>query len=130
MLAMPTTGSASGGVYTGVRAARHAAATAAEACELDRFDDRILAGYEQRWKADFGRELDFGFRLFSLRQKMSPGQIDAMIRAFNDPEILSAIVQYGDMDRPAAIAAILLKKPAVLRCLGSVISLGIRSFLG
>jgi len=123
--AKPTSG---GGIYTGVRAARHAAAVAAEACEKNRFDDRILAGYERRWKADFGRELDIGFRLFSMRQKMSPGQVDAIIRAFNDPEILSAIVRYGDMDRPSAIAAILLKKPAVLRCLGSVISSGIRSF--
>lgn len=124
--AKPTSG---GGVYTGVRAARHAAAVAAEACEKDRFDDRTLAGYERRWKADFGRELDFGFRLFALRQKMAPDQIDAIMRALNDPELLSAIVRYGDMDRPAAIAAILLKKPAVLRCLGSVISSGIRSLI-
>ena len=124
--AKPTSG---GGVYTGVRAARHAAAVAAEACTHDRFDDRTLAGYERLWKADFGRELDFGFRLFAMRQKMSPDQIDAMIRAVNDPGILSAIVRHGDMDRPAAIAAILLKKPAVLKCLGSVISSGVRSFL-
>ena len=125
--AKPTSG---GGVYTGVRAARHAAAVAAEACERNRFDDRMLADYERRWKADFGKELEFGYRLFAMRQKMSSDQIDTMIRAFSDPEILAAIVRHGDMDRPAAIASILLKKPAVLGCLGSVISSGLRSFLG
>jgi geranylgeranyl reductase family protein len=124
--AKPTSG---GGVYTGVRAARHAAAVAAAACEKNCFDDRVLAEYERRWKLDFGKELEFGFRLFSMRQKMSPEQIDAMIRAFSDPEIISAIVRHGDMDRPATIATILLRKPAVLGCLGSVISSGIRSFL-
>jgi len=125
--AKPTSG---GGVYTGVRAARHAATIAALACEKGRFDDRMLAGYERLWKEDFGREIDFGFRLLSMRRKMSPAQIDALIRALDDPAILSAILDHADMDRPAAIARILLKKPAVLACLGSVLSAGIRSLLG
>ena len=122
--AKPTSG---GGVYTGVRAARHAAAVAAECCEKDRFEDRDLAAYEQRWKNDLGKELETGFRLFALRQKMSPTQIDSLIRALNDPEILRAIVEHGDMDRPGAIAAILMRKPAVLACMGSLITSGIRS---
>ena len=125
--AKPTSG---GGVYTGVRAARHAAAVAVTACETDRFDDRALADYERRWKEDFGRELESGFRLLSMRRKMSPEQIDAMIRAFNDPAVLSVIIDHADMDRPAAIARLLLKKPAVLSCLGTLISSGIRSYLG
>ena len=123
--AKPTSG---GGVYTGVRAARHAAEVAVLACERNQFDDRFLAEYERRWRADIGRELDLGFRLFRMRQQMSSEQIDALIRALGDPEILTAIVKYGDMDRPSAIAALLLKKPAILRCLGSLIPSGIRSF--
>ena len=122
--AKPTSG---GGIYTGVRAARHASAVAAEACENDRFEDRDLAAYEQRWKADIGKELELGFRLFAMRQKMSPAQIDSLIRALNDPEILRMIVENGDMDRPGTIAMMLLRKPAILACMGSLISSGIRS---
>jgi len=122
--AKPTSG---GGVYTGVRAARHAAAVAAECCECDRFEDRDLARYERRWKNDIGKELEYGFRLFAMRQKMSPAQIDSLVRALNDPEILAAIVEHGDMDRPGTVAAMLLRKPAVLRCMGSLITTGIRS---
>jgi geranylgeranyl reductase family protein len=122
--AKPTSG---GGVYTGVRSARHAAAVAADCCENDRFADRDLALYEKRWRGDLGKELEFGYRLFTLRQKMSPAQIDSLIRALDDPEILRTIVDRADMDRPVTIASILLRKPAVLACMGSLISSGIRS---
>ncbi len=122
--AKPTSG---GGVYTGVRSARHAAAVAADCCENDRFADRDLASYEKRWKADIGKELELGFRLFAMRRKMNTEQIDALIRALNDPEILRAIVDHADMDRPGTIASMLLRKPAVLSCMGSLISSGIRS---
>ena len=124
--AKPTSG---GGVYTGIRSARHAAALAAAACEQGRFDDAVLAGYEQRWKADIGRELELGFRIFEMRQKMTPEEIDRIIRALNDPDILSAIVQYGDMDRPGMLVKKLLKKPALLALIGPLLKSGIRSLV-
>jgi digeranylgeranylglycerophospholipid reductase len=124
--AKPTSG---GGVYTGIRSARHAAAIAAAACEHGRFDDAVLAGYEQRWKADIGRELEIGFRFFEMRQKMTPEEIDRIIRALNDPEILSTIVQYGDMDRPGMLVKKLLKKPALLALIGPLLKSGIRSLV-
>ena len=122
--AKPTSG---GGVYTGIRSARHAAALAAAACEQGRFDDAVLAGYEQRWKADIGRELELGFRIFEMRQKMTPEEIDRIIRALDDPDILSTIVQYGDMDRPGMLVKKLLKKPALLRVLAPLLKSGVRS---
>ena len=124
--AKPTSG---GGVYTGIRSARHAAATAVAACEQGRFDDAVLAGYEQRWKADIGRELELGFRIFEMRQKMTPMEIDQIIRALNDPDILSVIVQYGDMDRPGMLVKKLLKKPALLALIGPLLKSGIRSLV-
>jgi geranylgeranyl reductase family protein len=125
--AKPTSG---GGVYTGVRSARHAAFAAAACCEQDRFDDTALAAYERRWNADFGRELALGFRLFSLRQKMSPEEIDELIRTLDDPDILSIIVRYGDMDRPGLLVRKLLRKPSLLRLTGPLVKSGIRSLLG
>lgn len=120
----PTSG---GGIYTGVRSARHAAAVAADACGEDRYDDTILATYEQRWQEDFGRELELGYRLFGLRQKMSPDDIDALVRALNAPSIVSTIEEHGDMDRPGALVKRLLVNPAVLRLAGPLVQAGLHT---
>jgi len=125
--AKPTSG---GGVYTGIRSARHAAAVAAECCERGMFDDTVLADYERRWKADFGRELEIGFRFFGMRQNLSSQDIDTVIRALNDPDILSTIVRYGDMDRPGVLVKKLLRNPAMLHCMGPLIRTGLRSLVG
>jgi len=123
--AKPTSG---GGVYTGVRTARHAATVAAACCEHDLFSDAALADYERRWQADIGRELALGYRLFKMRQNLSAETIDRMILAMDDSDIIREIVQHGDMDRPGNVAGILLKKPALLRFLSPLLVSGIRSF--
>jgi geranylgeranyl reductase family protein len=116
--AKPTSG---GGIYTGIRSARHAAAVAAGCCETDTFTEAALGEYEQRWQADIGHELDFGFRIFQMRQKISAPDMDVLIRALNDPEIIRTIVEYGDMDRPGVLIKKLLCKPAMLRCAAPLI---------
>jgi geranylgeranyl reductase family protein len=123
----PTSG---GGVYTGIRSARHAAAVAVACCEHDTFTDRALADYERRWKADFGRELEIGFRFFGMRQRLSAQDIDRVIRSLNDPEVISTIVRYGDMDRPGVLVKKLMRNPAILRCMGPIIRTGLRSLVG
>jgi len=120
----PTSG---GGIYTGVRSARHAAAVASAACGLDVFDDTVLAEYERRWQADFGRELELGYRLFEMRQKISPEEMDALIQALNTPEIIRTIEEYGDMDRPGILVKKLLLKPSMIRVLGPLLRTGFNS---
>ncbi|MDD1691063.1 MAG: NAD(P)/FAD-dependent oxidoreductase [Methanoregula sp.] len=122
--AKPTSG---GGVYTGIRSARHAAAVAAEACASGRFDDSVLCGYERRWKADIGNELALGFRIFEMRQHLSGQDIDDLIRALDDPEIIRTIEEYGDMDRPSALAKKLLFKPEMIRLLRPLVQAGLKS---
>lgn len=122
--AKPTSG---GGVYTGIRSARHAAAVAAEACASDRFDDSVLSGYERRWKADIGNELALGFRFFEMRQHLSGQDIDDLIRALDDPEIIRTIEEYGDMDRPSALAKKLFFKPEMIRLLRPLVQAGLKS---
>ncbi|MFA4848874.1 MAG: NAD(P)/FAD-dependent oxidoreductase [Methanoregula sp.] len=124
--AKPTSG---GGVYTGIRSARHAAATAIECCERGIFDDKALAEYERRWQTDFGSELELGFRLFSVRQKMHKEDLDRIIQALSEPSILAAIVEHGDMDRPGNLIKKLLLNPAMIHLLKPLIMSGIRSFL-
>jgi digeranylgeranylglycerophospholipid reductase len=122
--AKPTSG---GGVYTGIRSARHAAATAIEACESNRFSDADLSSYEQRWQADIGPELALGFRLFLLRQRLSVQDTNDLIRALDDPGIISTIGEYGDMDRPSGIVKKLLLKPGMLRLLAPLARTGLRN---
>ncbi|MFA4824731.1 MAG: NAD(P)/FAD-dependent oxidoreductase [Methanoregula sp.] len=123
--AKPTSG---GGVYTGIRSARHAAAVAIGCCERGIFDDNALAEYERRWQADFGRELELGFRLFGLRQKISNNEMDQLVQALKDPSILSAIIEHGDMDRPGMLVNRLLFNPSMINVLKPLIMSGIRSF--
>jgi geranylgeranyl reductase family protein len=111
----PTSG---GGVYTGVRSARHAARAAAEACRRKDFSDRVLAGYEKSWKADIGSELEMGFRIFELRQQITPGEMDRLIRSLCKPGVISDILEYADMDRPGTIIRRVLRNPDLYPALG------------
>jgi geranylgeranyl reductase family protein len=122
--AKPTSG---GGVYTGVRSARHAAAIAGLACEKDSFGDALLAGYERRWQEDFGRELATGFRLFSMRQHMTAQDTDELIRALNDPAIIRTLEEYGDMDHPSAVVRKLLVRPGIMRLVRPLLGTAVRS---
>ena len=123
--AKPTSG---GGVYTGIRSARHAAATAIKCCERGIFDDTALAEYERRWQKDFGAELELGFRLFSMRQKLHEDDLNLMVQALLEPSILAAIVEHGDMDRPGKLIKNLMLNPAMIPLLKPLIMSGIRSF--
>ncbi|HDS62925.1 MAG TPA: NAD(P)/FAD-dependent oxidoreductase [Methanofollis liminatans] len=125
-MAKPTSG---GGVYTGVRAARHAAAIAVSCCESGNFSDNALADYERRWKGDFGRELAQGMRFFRFRQEIAPAQVDHLIEVMADPEITDLIVRYGDMDRPDALVRRLLTKKKILTSFGIMAAPAARAFL-
>jgi flavin-dependent dehydrogenase len=111
----PTSG---GGVYTGVRSARHAARAAAEACRRKDSSDRVLKDYEKSWKADIGSELETGLRLFRMRQQISPEEMDRLVRSLCDPGVISDILEYGDMDRPGTIIRRVLRNPALYPAFG------------
>jgi geranylgeranyl reductase family protein len=125
-MAKPTSG---GGIYTGVRAARHAASVAAECCEKGSFRDRDLAKYERLWREDFGRELDVGMALYRARRKLTHAEVDAILAALRDPEILAEIVELGDMDRPAALVRRLALNPRVIRAAGILLAGGLRALI-
>lgn len=120
----PTSG---GGLYTGIRSARHAAAVAGSACEQGIYTNAVLAGYERLWREDFGRELELGYRLFELRQKISAHDTDALIRGLNTPPILRTIEEYGDMDRPGTLIKKLLMNPALVRLVKPILQTGLHT---
>lgn len=125
-LAKPTSG---GGVFTGVRSGRYAAETAASCLEAGDCSDAALAAYEARWQADFGRELALGYRLMTARRKVTPGEVDRLVRAFGDPKVIRAIVEYGDMDRPSGLLSRLCRMPSLWPVLPIIMRLGIAELL-
>lgn len=122
----PTSG---GGIYTGVRSAKHAAEVAADCCARGEFDDDALRDYERRWRGDFGRELNIGLKALRVRQRMSPEEIDRLCRALNDPGIIETIVEHGDMDRPDALIKKLALNPALIRRMGLLFASKMRRIL-
>ena len=124
--AKPTSG---GGIYTGVRSAKHAAAVAAACCARAECDDGSLRDYERRWKEDFGKELDIGMKAFRMRQKMTAEDIDRLCRALDDPDLIATIVEHGDMDRPGTLLRKLALKPALARAMGILFASGVRRIL-
>ncbi|MCK8519437.1 geranylgeranyl reductase family protein [Methanoculleus sp. 7T] len=124
--AKPTSG---GGIYTGVRSAKHAADVAAACCARKTFDDESLKDYERRWMDDFGKELDIGMKALRMRRKMTPEDIDRFCRALNNPDVIETIVRHGDMDRPGALIRRLALKPALIRAMGILFASGVRQIL-
>ena len=122
--AKPTSG---GGVYTGVRSARHAAAVAAEACEEDRFRRFRSCPATNEMAGGFRQGTALGFRLFSMRQHMTGQDTDDLIRALDTPDIRRIIEEYGDMDRPSAVVKKLLLRPGMLQARKTTRQTGLKS---
>lgn len=122
----PTSG---GGVYTGIRSAIHAAETAYRACRAGDAGDDILRDYESRWRAELGKELDLGFRLFEARRRLAPEELDRLVRTLGDPALKAEILAYGDMDKPGILLGRLLKNPKMYPLLGILLRLGVRQFI-
>lgn len=121
-MAKPTSG---GGVYTGVRAARHASRVIGEALSANDCSDAKLSEYEKAWKNDFGRELDLGMQLFRIRQGISPADMSRVISVLADPALLEDIVMLGDMDRPGKLIRRLLTRPSLYRLTDILIRSGL-----
>jgi hypothetical protein len=62
-----------------------------------------------------------------MRQHMTAQDTDNLIRALNDPEVIRIIGEYGDMDRPSAVARKLLLRPGILRLAGPLLRTGVKS---
>jgi digeranylgeranylglycerophospholipid reductase len=114
----PTSG---GGIYTGLRSAKHAATTALYCIEANDFSNRALLRYERLWKEDIGRELAIGYRLFRFRQQLTASQIKEFCRILNDPGILDTIVRDGDMDHPSELVKKLIQNPVFMKNAGSMV---------
>lgn len=115
-----------GGIYTGLVAARHAAAAVLSAFQHNDFSARRLSTYERSWRAEIGRELLKSLRIRHLGLALDDRQVDRVVRALRSSGLQRMAARYGDIDYPsrlllrlarslpavATLAAVTLRRPA------------------
>jgi len=99
----PTSG---GGVYTGAVCAKIAGEVAAKAAFENDTSQSRLEEYEIRWKQSLGKELNMGLKAHDFVGSLSDEQLNELFSSLAEPNVLSLIEKYGDMDHPS----ILLRK--------------------
>ena len=88
-LTKPTTG---GGIYYGMLSGQLAAETALEALDSGDLSVRSFRKYEQRWKREFGRELEVGYYARKLYESMSDAQKEDLLHVLLSDEVQSEIL--------------------------------------
>jgi digeranylgeranylglycerophospholipid reductase len=102
----PTSG---GGIYPGLVCAKIAGRVAASASKEGNCSSERLREYDKSWRAHLGKELEIGMRVNRLLSRMSQAELDeALTFLAGKPELLKAIEDYGDIDRPSILMARML----------------------
>lgn len=112
-----------GGIFTGLVAARHAAATVRKAFQRDDFSAKSLAPYEKRWKREIGRELDRSRNLRNAGLALSDDETARVIRTLADPRLQQTAACHGDIDYPSRV---LLRIARSLPALGVLARVSLR----
>jgi digeranylgeranylglycerophospholipid reductase len=87
-----------------------------------------LMAYDRQWRSEVGRELVTGLRIRDGLNKLSDDELDYVIGALDDEQMLDIISRYGDMDHPSIVLRKLLfstKAPRLLKLIRPMIKLGI-----
>jgi len=133
-----TKSTSGGGVYFGLKAAEIAGETAAECVEAGDYSLRQLKRYEDRWKAAFGRELQFTSAVRNFLDRLTDRDLDSLFRLLTtDEEFMKNVEGHGDtayqsrLLKPAVLAAarIAIKDPAKLSLLLRFATKGLLSIL-
>jgi digeranylgeranylglycerophospholipid reductase len=120
----PTSG---GGIYPGTQCAKIAGAIAAQAVKQGDTSKNALMAYDKLWRSEVGRELFTGLRIRDGLDKLSDDELDYVIGALDDEQMLDIISRYGDMDHPSIVLRKLLfstKAPRLLKLIKPMIKLG------
>lgn len=104
-----------GGIYAGLVAARHAAASAMEALDAGDFGDEMLSSYEKRWRKELGPELDRGLDIRRLFLSLDDKRLNTLLRLMAFPPLTHLINRYGDIDYPSPMFAALFQAQPLFR---------------
>jgi geranylgeranyl reductase family protein len=121
----PTSG---GGIYPGTLCAKIAGAIAGQAVEQGDTSKSALLAYDKQWRLEVGRELVTGLRIREGLNRFSDDDLNYVIQALDDDQMMDIISRYGDIDRPSIVVRKLLfsaKAPRLLKLIKPMIKLGI-----
>ena len=107
-----------GGIYTGLVAARHCAATAVAALAADDLSAAALASYEVAWRQDIGRELAKSASIRRFGLALSDADVDRIVRALGNRGLQAIASQLGDIDYPSRVILRLARALPALGTLG------------
>ncbi len=88
-----------GGLYPGEICARIAGRIAAETALSGASNPRAAAAYESEWRSAIGREIAFGRSMRRISGLLSDRDLNAVVAACNDPDLLSFLAEHADIDR-------------------------------
>jgi digeranylgeranylglycerophospholipid reductase len=105
-----------GGIFSGMRAAEHAAAVGSAALRANDLSERRLAEYPRRFDAELGEEFRRALYLRRVFTRLSDPELDALVDVLRQGELGGTIVAFGDIDFPSHVARQLLREsPGLLR---------------
>jgi flavin-dependent dehydrogenase len=111
MLSYDIVGGPAGATAARVAAERGIAGEiAAKAVKIGDTSIRALEEYERRWRGKLGKELKFGMLAHRLFANLSDEELNGIITALDDPEILEVIAESGDIDYPSLLIRELAKR--------------------
>ncbi|MEE8370160.1 MAG: NAD(P)/FAD-dependent oxidoreductase [Dehalococcoidia bacterium] len=109
-----------GGIYTGLVAARHAAATAIAALDADDLSAPSLARYEKAWKGEIGRELTRSLRIRHFGLGLTDGELERVLGVLRAEDMRALAARYGDIDYPSRVILRLCRSLPALGLLASL----------
>ena len=112
-----------GGIYTGLVAARHAAAAAVSALEADDLRAASLSRYERAWKEEIGRELVRSLKIRHVGLALSDADVERLVRALRHEGLRALAARHGDIDYPSRV---ILRLARSLPALGVLVWLALR----
>lgn len=107
-----------GGIFTGMRAAELAAATADAALRANDLSAARLRAYDAAWRREFSEEFRTALHLRRLFARLSDEELDAVVDALGRGSLAGTVVAFGDIDFPTGVARELFREsPGLLRLL-------------
>ncbi|MCI4349110.1 MAG: NAD(P)/FAD-dependent oxidoreductase [Thermoplasmata archaeon] len=112
-----------GGIFTGMRCAELAAATAHDALTRDDLGAATLAAYDAAWQKELGAEIDGALYLRRLFLKLTDDELERIVEALGAADLEATIVAFGDIDFPTGVARRLLRQsPSLVRLVPKALS--------
>ena len=113
-----------GGLYPAFRSVGPLYETVSDAFSKNDMSSSVLRSYEDRWKAEVGREMRNGYRLRKRYIRVNDKDFDKAFEKMNRPDVIS-VLNGIDIDHPSDIARPLVKN---VRVMMGLVPIALRTF--